>query len=345
MHLHQLLDEREADTGTLLEEFAVNQVLKTEEDGALLTLVEANALVGHTDEHTTLIASLLAHEESDLLAIRSVFEGIREEVENDLLQLIGIGIEWNLWGAGIECEVDAPLFGHGQVVLHQPMGKLHCLDALHLELHLLVLYLAEVKYLIDEPQHATGVAPDDLQLMARIIRQTAVLQHMLYGAGNQRERCTQFVADVGKETQLHVGELLLYNHLVLQPVNGEEDIDRSHDKEQNEKHVEEVSQGSLPEGGENLDGQYTLVIHPHTVGIGGTHLEEVTSLWNVGVDGGTAAGHVVPRFIQSLHHVGILNALRVGEVEGSILQAEDIIAVSQHQLLHAIGCHRQEGAG
>lgn len=59
VHLHQLLDEREADTGTLLEEFAINKVLKAQEDGALLTLIEANALIGHTDKHAPLSTSTL----------------------------------------------------------------------------------------------------------------------------------------------------------------------------------------------------------------------------------------------------------------------------------------------
>ena len=60
--------------------------------------------------------------------------------------------------------------------------------------------------------------------------------------------------DIGKEAQFHVGKLLLHSHLVLQAVDGEEDIDGRHDEEQDEEHVEKVGEGGLPEAGQNLDG-------------------------------------------------------------------------------------------
>ena len=54
--------------------------------------------------------------------------------------------------------------------------------------------------------------------------------------------------DISKETQFHIRHLLLDGHLMLQTINSEQDIHRRYNNHDEEKHIQEISKRSFPEG-------------------------------------------------------------------------------------------------
>ena len=54
--------------------------------------------------------------------------------------------------------------------------------------------------------------------------------------------------DIGKETQFHIRHLLLDGYLMLQTINSEQDIHRRYNNHDEEKHIQEISKRSFPEG-------------------------------------------------------------------------------------------------
>ena len=90
--------------------------------------------------------------------------------------------------------------GEAVETFHNVADERDQVNLLHPHLHLLVLYLAEVQNLIDKPQHPVRVSLHQHQLFPFLIIQLAMLQDLLYGTGNQRQRCTQFVRYICEET-------------------------------------------------------------------------------------------------------------------------------------------------
>lgn len=236
------------------------------------------------------------------------------------------------------------LFGYRLEVGHDFAGEGHDIDPLYMHLHLPVLNLAEVQDLVDKPQHAVRVPLHDLQLLAGVVREFGVLQDILHGAGNQGERGAQFVGDVGKEAQLHVCQLLLDRHFVLQAVNGKQDIYGCHDNHDEEKGIQEVGERSLPERGQDLDVEHARVFGPDAVSVGGTYLEDVVSFRQVGVGGGALLAYGVPVLLETLQRIGILDFGRGGIIEGGKLYREDILLVRQDQPFRVVQGLAQHGA-
>ena len=235
-------------------------------------------------------------------------------------------------------------FGHRLEVLHNLPDKRYHFHPLHLHLHLPVLYLPEIQYLVDQPQHPVGVAFHYFQLFAGIVGQRCVLQHIFHGTGNQCERSTQFVRYVGKEAKLHVRQLLFDGDFVFQPVDGEQDVDGRYHYSKQEEHIQEVGQRRLPEGRLDFYLQCTHIVRPHSVGIGRAYLERIVSFRQIGISGGALRTHIVPRLFEAFQDIGILYLGGSRIVECRVLQGKDVLPVRQYQFAHVVQTLLQHGA-
>ena len=149
------------------------------------------------------------------LSIRSVLEGIGKQVEDYLFVLVSIYPQIESGLLRFKQEINPVLLGYGIEVFHDLTGERHHINTLHLHLHLLVLYLPEIEYLIDQMQHTVRIAFHNLQLLTNIRRQPLITQDILHRTGNQGQRRAQLMGNIRKKTQFHVRHLLLYGYLML----------------------------------------------------------------------------------------------------------------------------------
>ena len=80
---------------------------------------------------------------------------------------------------------------------------------------------------------------------------------------------------IRKEAQLDIRNLLFYRHLMLQPINGKQDINRNKNNQQHKADIQHIRQRRLPERRENRNVQDALIVHPHPVTIGRTDTEYI----------------------------------------------------------------------
>ena len=216
-------------------------------------------------------------------------------------------------------------FGNRLKVFHDFTGKSNYIYALHLHLHLPVLYLPEVQDLIDKPQHPICIPFHHLQLLTCISRKFRIRQNILHRPRNQSQRSTQFVRNICKKAQLHICHLLFYRYFMFQTINSEQNINSRHNNQYNEKHIQEVGKRSFPERRKNLNIQYARIFRPHPVSIGRTNLKDIVSLRQVGIGCSTLLANKVPGFFKTFQNISILNFRRCRIIECSELNRENIL--------------------
>ncbi len=168
-------------------------------------------------------------------------------------------------------------FGNRLKVFHDFTGKSNYIYALHLHLHLPVLYLPEVQDLIDKPQHPICIPFHHLQLLTCISRKFRICQNVFHRPRDQSQRSTQFVGDISKKAQLHICHLLLYRYFMFQTINSEQNINSRHNNQYNEQHIQEVGKWSFPERRKNLNIQYARIFCPHPIPISRTNFKNIVS--------------------------------------------------------------------
>ena len=109
VHLHQFFYQRQADAGTWIEQITVYQILKTDKNRFLLVLGNADALVLHANRNGFLV---LMDKNLYHFSIRSIFESIGEQVENNLFIFIDIHPQIKFRLFRFEQEVNVMLLGH-----------------------------------------------------------------------------------------------------------------------------------------------------------------------------------------------------------------------------------------
>ncbi len=336
---HQLLHQGKANARRGLQQVAATaQGLEPQEERLQLVGGNAYTLVLHGDDHVT---SLPSYGQPDALIRQRVLEGVGEQVEDDGLHLLAVHppIEFTL--RSVDGVADVLLVRHGLEVLAHLCEERDEFGLLHEQFHLVVLYLTEVQYLVHQAQHALGVLIDEGEVLAHEGRDALVLEHLADGTGYQRERGAQFVGHVGEEPQLDVGEFLLHVHLMAQAVDVEEDVGGDAGYEQQQSQIDKPGPRCLPEGGEDSDGEGAHIVHPHTVAVGGLHLQAIVAGRQVEVVGHASVVVVVPLILQSFETIGVLDVLRMGIVEGGKAYAEVPLGGAQRELLQFVGIGRE----
>ena len=92
-----------------------------------------------------------------LFALRSIFEGIGQQVEQNLFQFVRICPD--VEGGKLRLQPEVYLVFVGQIVeaFHNVSGKGNQIYLLHPHLHFVVLYFTEVQYLVHKTEHAAGI--------------------------------------------------------------------------------------------------------------------------------------------------------------------------------------------
>ena len=146
---------------------------------------------------------------SDYTARRSMLQGIGKKIAHDFLHLITIQphtvvamlddqLQFNAFHPG--------RFFKGSYLLTQ---LFHSINLYNPEAQLIGLQLVKVEHLVDKPQHSIHTYTDMIQdAMHRIGQSLVGIQHH-QRTGNDGERVTKFMRDIGKEFHIHLLGTLL----------------------------------------------------------------------------------------------------------------------------------------
>ena len=239
-------------------------------------------------------------------------------------------------------EINPMLFGHSFKIIHHLAHERNDVYTLYLHLHLLVLNLTEVQYLIDKTKHTAGVPFHHHQLFTGISRQFIILQDLLYRTCYQRKRSTQLMGYIRKEAQFYIRNLLFDRHFMLQPVNGEQDINGHKNNNQNEKYIKHVCYRRFPERRQNDNIQDTFVIHPHTIAISRTDAKHILSFRKIRISHATLFIGKGPLFFKSIENISILYILRISIIECREMNGENILLMRKNQFISVVNIHFQQ---
>ena len=135
---------------------------------------------------------------------------------------------------------------------------------------------------------------------------------------------------IGKETQLDIRNLLLYRHLMLQPINGKQDINRNKNDQQHKTDIQHIRQRRFPERRKDCNIQDALIVHPHPVTIGRTDTEYIISLRQVSIGHASLPVGKSPLLLETIENVCVLYILRIRIIECSVLNGKDILIMRKH---------------
>ena len=146
----------------------------------------------------------------DLAALVRELQGVGEQVEDDLLELVRVEGQIDGVGGVLVIEPDLLLVGQGLDRGQEGRDELDEIDDLHLEPHLALLELVQVEEVVDELEQLVAVA---LHRLEGVLERRRQLAHPAFEDGlergqHQRERRPELVIDVGEELRLELVEAL-----------------------------------------------------------------------------------------------------------------------------------------
>ena len=209
MKFHQTLHIIEPDTRTptiLIRILRISQLIIALENILHSVLIHQFATI--EDRHFQhIIINMSVY--SDYTTRRSMLQGICKEVTHDFLHLITIQPHQVVAMLDDQFQFNAfhpGRFFKGSHLLTQPFGSI---NLHHPETQLISLQLVKVEHLVDKPQHSVHTYTDMIQRAMHRIRQSLIgIQHH-QRTGNDGERVTEFVRDIGKESHVHLLGTLL----------------------------------------------------------------------------------------------------------------------------------------
>ena len=271
----------------------------------------------------------------DAPSFRRELEGVGEQVDNHLLDHIGVEPDTAFFRIGGKEIVDVAYLRHAVEIGFHFAGEGDDLRLAYLQFLLLVLDLAEVEYLVDHPEQATGILMDQLEVrqVGRVVEQA---DQLVQRSQDQGERRTYLVGDVREELELGGGHLfylgiegdqlaalfLLFLVYLTQFAVGEpylpvdiKDVDRQGDKADHQQRnhpdgapeEEETVQQLVHTGALRLD---TLLVIQQPFGLqqeatGGFLVDDAAMQGDKGVD----------RFAVDQSHGGTYNLFASGRIE------------------------------
>ena len=341
VHVDNHLAEVQADARAVdMQAAGVATLIEAVEDVLQVVAVEPHAVVGHLE------CGLLAvggQADVDGSAVVAVLEGVGEQVGNDLVELAAVDPHGQLVETLVgEGEADVALLG---VVLEHLVDALYEADEVGLfamQLHLLLVYLADVENLVHQVEDAGGVVlyGGHVALGVGLLLADAALQ-VGQRRHDERQRRPDVVCGVDKELHLLLVQLLIGTAAV-----GHEDIGGEAGQQQE---VNEVGrQAAVPrctDGNDNhLLGRVVALscrgTHGYAIGAGQQMAERDVVL---------ADGIRRP--------VGVVNPVLVGGVHGVVevhqreAEGDGVVQIAQREVaaladglvcdLHAV----EDGAG
>ena len=154
---------------------------------------------------------------TDFSSLVSIFEGIVDQVVDHHTDFLCIAPHHHALSRFFKHKGDVSLFGQHLVFLHEHLDDAVHVNQRHMQFHLAVLYLAEIKYLVDQLQHLVGIAVNEVEVFLARIGELFGGFQFLYGALDERQRCAQLMTHIGEETYLEFGQTVVDIHLVAHP--------------------------------------------------------------------------------------------------------------------------------
>src|SRR5579872_1776363 len=137
-------------------------------------------------------------------ALQSELEGVRHEVEDDLLPHVAVDVDRLLRGRAIHLQREAgPLARRAEAAGELPREHAE-IDWLEARAHAPRLETGEVQQGVDELQQPQAVAERGVDPLALLDgkRRLAVGERILEGSYHERERRAKFVAHIAEESRL-----------------------------------------------------------------------------------------------------------------------------------------------
>ena len=182
-----------------------------------LELVGRDALTGITNANADILL-VVSQRDIYLSASRGELEGIGEEVDDDLVEIVAVNPYGQLIGIMVEGELDilclSLLREEGVDVTH----KGYEFSLTHVHLHLTFVYLTQVHHLVDESENTFGITADGL-IDAAAMDVVILLDERHQGCNDQRHRRANLVRDIHEELQLGIGHFLSMDVLLQAQAN------------------------------------------------------------------------------------------------------------------------------
>ena len=182
-----------------------------------LELVGRDALTGITNANADILL-VVGKRDVYLSASRCELEGIGEEVDDDLVEIVAVNPYGQLIGIMIEGELDilclSLLQEEGVDITHEGYE----LGLTHVHLHLTFVNLTQVHHLVDESENTFGITADGL-IDAAAMDVVILLDERHQGRNDQRHWRADFVRDIHEELQLGIGHLLSMDVLLQAQAN------------------------------------------------------------------------------------------------------------------------------
>ena len=140
-------------------------------------------------------------------AVRNELEGVGEEVQEDTLQLLGVGLGRNA-RRRLDREGDSPLVGDRLEVCGGEADEPRQVHLGVVEPHLAGIDLGDVEQVVHVLEQRPGVAIDHLHVVTRFVCEVPPGQELLGWPQHQGQRRAKLVADVGEELRPELVELL-----------------------------------------------------------------------------------------------------------------------------------------
>lgn len=182
--------------------------------GATVVTVEDMGFVGITDALPGIgdtqmgLAVLLRHRDTDGAAVWGILEGIRQEVVDDLLHLQRVKGQQAPKRVMTIFKRDMMELGLEVIEPTDLRYELRKVARLSMELGARRLQAAEVEELVNEVEETVSITVDELQRLPQFPFYPRLLEELIEGRENHRQRCAELMTDIGEEVELHLVELL-----------------------------------------------------------------------------------------------------------------------------------------
>ena len=218
------------------------------EDHPLLVFRDADARVADREKHALLLFAQRKYR-FDPSAVGREFQSVGQQIIDHALHALDIDPHQHGTARDGEQQFDPALGGQFAEIVDGILDQRHEVHARDFQLHLVLDDLAEIKQLVDERQHALGVAVGQREAALAAGRKLVVFPCILDAAQNERQRRAQFMGDVGEEAQLQVGHVLLDARLAADADDRTGDAEGHGGDGQRQQHVERLGPPGEPRGG------------------------------------------------------------------------------------------------
>src|SRR6202022_4654274 len=201
VHLYQPARDRETQAGPLiLPADAALALLKALEDSLGIFRRDADTSIPDTDHQ---LRSLALGRDAHATGLCE-FDGVAQQVQQDLLELWSVGKDASDLGRDVGGQLELLVLGQRAHALDALRNQRLDLDLAAVELRFARLELGDVQQVVDQDQEMLSILGNDVDVLALVARQdTAVaFEQQLREAEDRVQRRSQLVAHVGEELGL-----------------------------------------------------------------------------------------------------------------------------------------------